>query len=464
MDFQRILRSQFYRDPSLPPLHVERTEGVHIHFAGGMKVLDASGGPMVNSVGHRRPEVLAAMQRSMEAVDYVLPNFSCDARLDLLDRLRRFLPAGVGRVFLTSGGTEALEGAVKLARTVHVARGQPARHKVIGRKLSYHGTSLGMLACGHAPIWRANYAPYLPDWPKIDLPRCQHTVYGPAARTCDLRCADALAEAIERAGPETVSAFICEPIGAAMSSVLIPPTGYYQRVREICDRYGVLFIADEVVTAFGRTGRPFALDHWGVVPDVVAFAKGMASGYAPVGGLAARDALLEELEAAGVAPDTRFTFSGHPLGAAAAEAVLGIIEEEGLIAQVAAKERLLRDALAPLLRSPVVADVRGRGLLFAVQLGADGGNFPHAAGVTMQLLTSLLLQGMLAWPGYARDERGDGDAVIISPPFTITPAQIAEIGEKLLAGVQQLEPLLSRLGSPPRTRPPRAVHSHDQRG
>lgn len=438
MDYQRILSARFYRDPSLPALHVEGTEGMHIHFAGGMKVLDASGGPMVNNVGHRRPEVIAAMKRSMETVDYVLPTFTSDARLSLLDRLRRFLPPTMGRIFLTSGGTEALEGAVKLARVVHVSRGQTGRHRVIGRKLSYHGTSLGMLAAGHAPVWRAHYAPYLPDWPKIDLPRCQHTVFGPAAHPCDLRCADALEAAILAAGPETVSAFICEPIGAAMSSVLVPGAGYYQRIREICDRYGVLLIADEVVTAFGRTGRAFALDHWGVTPDVVAFAKGMASGYAPIGGMAARAALLEELEAAGIAPDTRYTFSGHPLGAAAADAVLGIIEDEGLIAAAAEKEAWLSAALAPLRDSPIVSDVRGRGLLWAVQLGRDGGNFPASANMTMRVLTGLLMQGVLAWPGYAKDERGDGDAIILAPPFVISAEQVAQVGATLQAVIDQV--------------------------
>lgn len=432
MDIDRILSTRFFEDIGIPPLEIVGGEGVFMHLPDGVRVLDASSGPMVVSIGHGRAEVALAAYEAMRRYGYVLPAFACEPRVALIERLQRMLPGDLSRIFLTSGGTEALEAAVKLARKLQLARGQPSRWKVIGRELSYHGTSLATLACGHAPVWRDDYAPYMPDWPKIPLPRCQTTVHGPGRGPCDLSCADALEEAILAAGPETVSAFIAEPIGAAMSAVLVPPPGYYQRIREICDRYGVLFIADEVVTAFGRTGRVLALDHWGVLPDVVAFAKGMASGYVPIGAIAVREPLMREMEAAGLPPDTRYTMSGHPVGAAAADAVLGIVEREGLVERAAALEPVMAGLLAPLRRHAVVHDVRGRGLLWAVQLGRpEGGNFPREQNLTMQVVTNMLLRGVFLWPTYAKDQRGEGDAVILAPPLISEPEHLARAAEAL---------------------------------
>jgi adenosylmethionine-8-amino-7-oxononanoate aminotransferase len=439
VNFDRIQNGRFYRDPTIPVLSVERTEGMYIFLSGGARLLDASGGPMVNNVGHGRPEVVEAMHRAVSATDYVLPAFSCEPRLELVERLQRLLPDPLGRIMLTSGGTEALEAAVKLARKIQLVRGQVKRFKVIGRRWSYHGTSLGMLACGDSPAWRESYGPYLPDWPKIGLPRCVHSAEGPPDHPCDLRCAEELRTVLEKADPATVSAFICEPIGGAMSSVLIPSPGYYQRLRQICDEHGVLFIADEVVTAFGRTGSCLALDHWDVVPDIVAFSKGLASGYAPVGGMAVDSGLMCELEASGVAPDTRYTFSGHPLGAAAANEVLRIIEDEDLMAAVRTKESWMKEALEPLKKSPVVSNVRGKGLLFAVQFGLNGANIAHDKNVTMQVLTGLVMRGVLAWPGYGKDAQGNGDAIILAPPFVVEREHIAQIGQVLSEVVGDLE-------------------------
>lgn len=432
MELDRILATRFFEDLGIPPLEVDGGDGVWMNMANGARVLDGSSGPMVVSIGHGRDEVVEAASAAMRRYGYVLPAFACEPRVQLIERLTRLLPGDLDRVFLTSGGTEALEAAVKLARKLQLARRQPSRWKILGRELSYHGTSLGMLACGHSPRWRDDYGPYLPDWKKIGLPRCQHTVHGPSTGPCDLSCADALEEAILAEGPETVAAFICEPIGGAQSAVVVPPPGYYQRIRQICDKYGILFIADEVVTGFGRTGKVLALEHWDVVPDVVAFAKGMASGYAPIGGMAVREPLMREMESAGVPPDTRYTMSGHPMVSAAADKVLEIVEREDLVNRAAAMEPYLREGLESLRKHPVVHDVRGKGMLFAVQLGrAGGGNYPASMGITMQVAAITLIRGLFIWPTYARDAEGNGDAIIVAPPLIAEKEHIDRIVDVL---------------------------------
>lgn len=429
-DVQRILDARFYREPGLPPLQVERTEGVRIHLAGGHAVLDASSGPMGVNIGYGRPEVIQAARHAMERYGYVLPFLGCEPRLDLVDTIRRFMPPSLRRVFLTSGGTEALEGAVATARQFHVARGEPERHVVLGRQLSYHGTSLGMMSVGDAPRWTQHHEPYLFDWPKIPLERSGWTPLGPPTGEVPLASLDVLEAVIDRVGAHRISAFVTEPIGAAMSSVHIPPEGYYQRLRRILDRHGILFIADEVVTGFGRTGRNLAISHWDTVPDMVVCAKGMSGGYAPVGALVVREEIMEALEDNRIEPSARYTFSGHPLSSAVANEVLGIVETERLVERAAMMEDPIRAMLDPLRELRIVQDVRGRGMLWAIQLGrGDTGPFPKSAGLTMQVLTALLLRGVFAWPGYGCDENGDGDSLILAPPLVIERSDLATIGQ-----------------------------------
>ena len=440
IDLDRIIASRFYNDPGMPPIHVERTEGVRMHLAGGLSVIDASGSPMVVNVGYGRREVVEAATKAMQDLGYVLPYFSCQPRLELIDRIRRFMPPSLRRVFLTSGGTEALEAAVKTARQYHTVRGDHERSVVLGRRLSYHGTSLAMLSVGDSPIWKKGQEPYLFDWPKIPMERVGWTPFGPPTDTAPLATLDVLEATIAEVGAHRISAFVTEPIGAAMSSVHIPPEGYYQRLREICDRHGILFIADEVVTAFGRTGRNLAIDHWHTVPDMVVCAKGMSGGYAPVGALVAREEILATLEAAGEEPSTRFTFSGHPLSCAVANAVLGIIESEKLVARAARMEARMEALLAPLRDLRLVQDVRGRGMLWSIQLGrGDDGPFPKSEALTMQVLTSMLFQGVFAWPGYGTDPDGNGDAIIVSPPLVISDEDLQTVGEVICGALTQID-------------------------
>jgi adenosylmethionine-8-amino-7-oxononanoate aminotransferase len=352
-------------------------------------------------------------------VDYVVPPFLTEERARLVTRLQeRWLPPGVERAILTSGGSESVDTAIRLARQHFVSKGEPGRWKVIGRELSYHGVTLATLAAGGHTRRRRGMEPLLPKVPACYALRCAR-----CRGRCDLGCADALAEAIEREDPATVAAFLAEPIGGSTAGALVPPDGYWPRVREICRHYGILLLADEVMTGFGRTGRRFALDHWDVVPDVLVGGKGLAGGYAPIGGVFASDAVVAPIAAAG---DELmfFTFGAHAAACAVADAVLEVMEREGLVARAAEMGGLLGRRLARLAEHPNVAEVRGRGLLWGIELVRDRATlepFPAAARVTGRVVAMGLRNGAFFYPGGCDPAR---DVVCLGPPLVISPEEI----------------------------------------
>lgn len=416
---RRVLASRFFSAEGVPPLHVVAARGCRLELDGGQSLIDASGGPMVANLGHAHPDVVASLRAAMSGPSYVMPFFSCPTRLACIEALRAFMPQTHGRIFLTSGGSEAVETAFKVAHAHHVARGEAQRTIVIGRELSYHGSTWATMAASDARPFRAVHRAAMPDWPKLRLPRAHWTPAGPPEDLDVQAYADDLEAAILRAGPTRVSAVIVEPIGAAMSSVLIPPAGYYEALAELCHRYGVLMIADEVVTGFGRTGKAFGFEHWDFVPDIIAFAKGVTGGHAPLGGIAVREEIVAALEDAGVDPGARFTFSGHPLACAAATATLRVLERDRLVERVAQREDDLRARFDALRHQPIVRDIRGRGMLWALSLGVDGEHFSSAMKVRQRLLMQLFIRGVLAWPAYGCDAQGRGDAIIIAPPYIV---------------------------------------------
>jgi adenosylmethionine-8-amino-7-oxononanoate aminotransferase len=325
-----------------------------------------------------------------------------------------------------------MDSALRIARQHFVSKGEPARHKMIGRTLSYHGVTLATLAVGGHEKRRKAFEPMLPDWPKAPACyplRCEASVACARERSCDLACAESLRALIEREGPETVAAFVAEPVGGSTAGALVPPPGYWPRVAEICREYGVLLIADEVMCGFGRTGREFAVDHWGVVPDLLVGGKGLAGGYAPIGGVFAREEVVAPIAAAG--DDVMFfTFSAHPAACAAADAVLEIMERESLVARAAEMGALLRRKLAPLEEHPNVAQVRGLGLLQAVELVRDKVTlepFPAEARVAGSAVAAGIAEGVFFYPGGCDPAR---DVICLGPPLVISEAEI-----DLLVGV-----------------------------
>ena len=344
-------RYSFTAQPPDPPTIV-RAEGVELHTADGRRILDAAAGAVVNNIGHGRAEVADAVAAAMRDLDYVVPIWPTPNRLALADLLvETWLPEGFNHVFFAGGGSEANDSALRLARLHHVARGDEQRHKVIGRIPSYHGATLATLAIGGHMARRAGMEPLLHEFPKVGWDD-----------------AGALAGAIEAAGPETVSAFIAEPIIGAAGAGLIAPRDYWAEVSEICRQYGVLMIADEVMTGFGRTGVKWGHQHDDWMPDVLVAGKGLGGGYTPLSLVTATDRVIDPITAAGTNV-MFFTYSGHDSSCAGALAVLNIVEREHLIERTAVQgERLLNCLRRELHDHPNVVEIRGRGLMIGVEL------------------------------------------------------------------------------------------------
>ena len=406
-------------------LPIARAEGAWLELADGRRILDAAGGAIVSNVGHGRAEVVRAVAAALEQVTYLVPPFATEARVELVERLRRaWLPPGLTRIVFTSGGSEAMDAALRLARQHHVAAGRPERWKMIGRELSYHGTTLATLAVGGHEKRRAGLEPLLLDWPKAPAHYCLRCPLGLSRPTCDVACVDAIEAIILREGPETVAAVVAEPVVGSTAGALVPPDDYWPRLAEICRRHGVLLIADEVMSGFGRTGRAFAVDHWGVVPDILVGGKGLSGGYAPMGGVYATDAVLAPIAARG--EDFMFyTYAAHPASCAAASAVLEIVEREGLVARAAEQGKRLLDLLrAALADHPNVAEVRGLGLLLGVELVRDRATlepFPAEAKVAGRVVAAGLGRGVFFYPGGGGAAR---DVICLGPPFTIGDEEI----------------------------------------
>jgi adenosylmethionine-8-amino-7-oxononanoate aminotransferase len=435
-DPARASRFPFVPGAGAPPIPIARTEGCWLVLADGRRVLDAAGGALVTNVGHGRSEVVEAVARTLARTDYVVPPFATDERVRLVERLvDRWLPAGLTRVLLTSGGSESVDAALRLARQHHVAAGRPGRWKLVGRELSYHGTTLGTLAVGGHPKRRKGLEPLLGGWPKAPACDCWRCPLGLELPTCGVACVDAVERVLEREGPESVAAVIAEPIVGSTAGALVPPDGYWPRLAELCRRHGVLLIADEVMTGFGRTGRPFAVQHWGVTPDILVGGKGLAGGYAPIGGVFARDEVIAPLAERGE-EFMFYTFGAHPAACAAAEAVLELLERERLVERAAQVGAALLERLhAALDGHPHVAAVRGKGLMIGIELVRDratGAPFPAELGFTSRVVACGLRRGVFVYPAAGAPGR---DALLLGPPFTIRDDELDLLVEALPAAI-----------------------------
>ena len=419
----------FYQSRQRRP-RLERAAGVYIWDADGKRYLDGTSGAMVSNIGHSNAHVLAAMRHQMDksTFGYRL-HFETEPAERLAAKLATLAPPGLDRVFFVSGGSEAVESAIKLARQYALAIGETQRFKVIARHPSYHGCTLGALALtGYGPM-TAPFDPMMRPMPKIPAPHAYLDGLDPDDPATGRHYADLLEERILAEGPETVLGFIVEPIGGASTGALVPPAGYLAQIRAICDRYGVLLIHDEVMSGVGRTGRILAADHWDVAPDLLVLAKGLGAGYAPLGAVVADRRIVDKvLDAGGFLHG--FTYAGNPLACAAGLAVLEVIEAEDLIANAARTGALLKRQLERLMeRYPFIGDVRGRGLLLAFELVADRTTMqplPRELAAFERLVEHAYAEGLIL---YARRTRGGhaGDHFMVCPPMIATEQHVEEI-------------------------------------
>jgi adenosylmethionine-8-amino-7-oxononanoate aminotransferase len=430
----------FRRTADPVPLVAVSGEGATIRDASGRDYIDAAGGAIVVGVGHGRASVAAAMADQAGRLAYAHGSAFTTEPVEAYARdVGRYLPMNEPAIYPVSGGSEAIETALKLVRAYHLARGQKDRWIVLARWGSYHGNTLGALdLSGRKPL-RRPYEGWLGRFRHLSAAypyRAGDTGANALGTTGELLAE--LATAIETAEPETVAAFVLEPIVGAALGAVVPPDGYLKGVADICRQHGVLLVVDEVMTGFGRTGRWFGSDHWGLRPDILVAAKGATSGYWPFGFAAASEAVHEAVLEAG--PFVHgFTYSHSPVGAAVAREVLRILEAESLVEASATKgERLLASLAARLDGHPAVGEVRGRGLLVAVELVADRETraaFPRAAKVTERVVAAARERGVLVYSGTGNADGADGDTILLGPPFVVTDAQldriVAVVGEAI---------------------------------
>jgi adenosylmethionine-8-amino-7-oxononanoate aminotransferase len=423
----------FYQTKSPRPV-LDRAEGIYMWDVSGKRYIDGSSGAMVSNIGHSNPAVLAAMRAQMEksTFGYRL-HFQTEASEALAAKVASLAPEGMNKIFFVSGGSEAVESTLKMARQYALTQGQAQRFKVISRAPSYHGCTLGALAItGYAPM-SAPFDPMMQRMPKVAAPRAYLDGLDAEDPATGVYYANMLEAKILEEGPETVLAFVVEPVGGASTGALVPPAGYMQRVREICTQYGVLLIHDEVMTGGGRTGRFFGAEHWGTVPDLIAISKGFGGGYVPLGAMIARDDIVEAVMAGGGFIHG-FTYAGNPLACAAGLAMLDEIERQDLTANAARMGDLLAERLQGLMqRYPLIGDVRGKGLLTAFELMADRSSkapLPANLNAHARLVDIAYDNGLII---YSRRTRGgtSGDHFLICPPLIVDEAQLDDITERL---------------------------------
>ncbi|SFH68303.1 aspartate aminotransferase family protein [Albimonas pacifica] len=410
-----------------------KAEGVYVWDQQGRRYLDGSSGAMVSNIGHSDPRVLDAMRRQMEqgTFGYRL-HFETEAAERLADMTCALAPEGFEKVFFVSGGSEAVEGAIKLARQWAWATEQRSRWKVISRTPSYHGSTLGALALsGYRPLTEPFEAMMRP-MPKVPAPRAWLDGLPMDDPATGAHYAAMLEAKILEEGPETVLAFIQEPVGGASTGALVPPAGYMEAVREICTRHGVLLIHDEVMSGGGRTGRFWGGDNWNAAPDLIAVSKGYGAGYAPLGAVTAHDRIVQPVLASGGFPHGH-TYAGNPLACAAGVAVLEVIEQDGLLANASRIGEVLKARLQALAqRFPFIGDVRGLGLLLAFEMVSDRETrapLPKNLDAYERLVDLAYAEGLIV---YSRRSRGtEGDHILVCPPMISTEAHVDEIIEKL---------------------------------
>jgi adenosylmethionine-8-amino-7-oxononanoate aminotransferase len=427
----------FARGSGLP--RVARASGCQVWDSDGRRYLDGAGGAIVVGIGHGVTSVADAIREQAARVAYAHGTaFTSDTLEAYATELAAVVPVDGARVYPVSGGAEAIETALKMARAYHLARGED-RHLVIARWGGYHGNTRGALdASGRAPLRR----PYLP-W----LGQARHTLAAyeyrcPFAGTHPAGCGARYAEALEReilaAGPGTVAAFVAEPVAGAALGAAVPPDDYWPAVADVCRRHGVLLVADEVMTGFGRTGRWFACDHWGVRPDILALAKGAASGYWPLGLAVAAGEVHDTIGGAGFVHG--LTYSHHVVGAAAGREVLRVLRERRLVEAASTQgKRLLAGLAARLGDHRAAGDVRGLGLMVAVELVADRAArtpFPRGRRVAERVVAAARDRGLLLYWSTGCADGGDGDLVMLGPPLVVTDAEVDELVDTTAAAVE----------------------------
>jgi hypothetical protein len=440
-EHQYPLGHVFYRKLNKRLPLIVRGEGCWLVDETGKRYLDACGGAFVANLGHGLAEIGDAMAKQARQVAYVNgTTFTHHPVEELAAEVAALSPGDLNRVYPLSSGSEAVEAALKFARQYWVETGRPKKHRIVALTPAYHGNTLLALSASAREHYKTYYREWLVDVIRVPAPyayRCACHGRPPLCPACD---GSAVEQAIVKAGPENVAAFIVEPVGGSSSGATVPDAGYFRRIREICDRHDVLFVADEVLTGAGRTGTWAAIEPFGVVPDLMTLGKGLGGGYAPISALVAPDRLVDRLARGSGGLLHAQTYSHHPVLTAGALAAIHHLKSHRLIERCARMGAVLHRQLQALRGLPHVGDVRGRGLLAGVEFVADVDTrapFPRAAGFAERLSAAALDEGLVLWPNVGQADGTNGDLVMIAPPFVISDEEIEELVRRLARAIEQ---------------------------
>nr|WP_155111071.1 aspartate aminotransferase family protein [Metabacillus mangrovi] len=403
--------------------------GVYLYGADGRDYLDGSSGAITCSIGHGIKEVAEAMHTQAKKISFVYRSqFTSAAAEALAAKIAEWLPGDLNHSFFVNSGSEAAETAMKMAIQYWQEKGEPSKTIVLSRWRSYHGITMGALSLSGFPERRERFQYHMSGVPDIAPPYCARCPFGKVYPECGLMCAEDLERSIKRRGRQNIAAFIAEPIVGAAGACLVPPAGYYEKIREICTANEILFIADEVMTGMGRTGNVLGIQHWDCQPDLAVLGKGLGAGYAPIAAVVATDRVMEAFLQGSRSIMSGHTYSANPQSAAASLAVLQYIENNHLILNAEQQGDRLKTMITE-LDEPFIGDVRGKGLLIGIELVQDRASMKpflkkQAAGA--RLIELAFKNGLLLYPASAGVEGGDGDAVIAAPPLTINDRELAE--------------------------------------
>jgi adenosylmethionine-8-amino-7-oxononanoate aminotransferase len=426
-------RHIFFRSAGEINPTIARAEGIYCYDLEGRRYIDGMGGVGVVSIGHGVQEIFDAALAQMKSVCFAHPfHWKNIPHMQLTEQIAAMAPPGMSAVFMCSGGSEATETALKMARQYHLERGEASRYKVISRWSSFHGNTVGALSMSGMTARREPFTPLLVPLPHIAPCYCYRCPFGATYPSCGLLCAQDLEKAILREGKDSIAAFIAEPVVGAAAGATTAPPEYFKIIREICDRYGILMIMDEVITGFGRTGRNFGIDHWGVVPDIICTGKGMSSGYTPLGAVIVHERVYEVFRDSPHGFSHGYTYGGNPLSCAIGSAVLSYMERHRLIANV---DALAADFFAQahrLLDLPIIGEIRGKGFFMGIELVADRASktpFPAALNVARRMADAAFARGLIVGANRGGIDGVLGDHINLAPPYTCTRDDLRAILE-----------------------------------